>query len=205
MTFFNKKHLVFFFLTLVLTFIFYQFLDKSIALYFHNLNTTNESIQKIFSFITLFGNSAFYLIPSLLLFLYFKKIKNDASTATIALYIFVTNAVAGVLVWLFKVPFGRARPIEFLQENIYGFQWFRIEPDYVSFPSGHSITIISTVVAFSLLLPKWKYLFLPLGVLIAFSRVALTEHYMSDVIFASFLGTMVALVLHAYYFKTQES
>jgi len=205
LTFFDKKHLFFFLITLILTFIFYQFIDKSIALYFHNVNTTNESIHNIFSLITSFGNSAWYLIPSLLLFVYFKKIKNYTSGATIALYIFVTNAVAGILVWLFKVPFGRARPVEFLQENIYGFQWFEFKPDYVSFPSGHTITIISTVVAFSLLFPKWRYLFLPLGALIAFSRVALTEHYMSDVIFASFLGTMVALFLHAYYFKTQES
>lgn len=162
-------------------------------------------VYDIFTVITAFGNSALYLIPSILLYVYFKKINLKPKAASMALYIFVTNAVAGVLVWLLKVPFGRARPIEFLQEKIYGFHWFEIKPDYVSFPSGHTITIISTVVAFSLLFPKWKYLFLPLGGVVAFSRVVLTEHYMSDIIFASFLGAMVAILLHKYYFNFQES
>jgi membrane-associated phospholipid phosphatase len=40
--------------------------------------------------------------------------------------------------------------------------------------------------------------------LVAFSRVVLTQHYMSDVVFASFLGTMVAIYLHQYYFKSKE-
>jgi len=205
LTFLNKQHLFFLFLTLVLTYLFYHFLDQSITLYFHELNNNYHTLHEILIQITRLGNSAWYLIPSILLFIYFKKFTIQPYEATMALYLFVTNLAAGLLVWLFKVPFGRARPVEYLEEGIYGFQWFKIEPSYVSFPSGHSITIISTVVAFSLLFPKWRYLLLPLGALIAFSRVALTEHYMSDVIFASFLGTMVALFLHAYYFKTKES
>lgn len=204
MTSFDKNHLLFFVFTLGLTYIFYQFFDKSIALYFHEFNSNNHTVHELFTHITRLGNSAWYLIPSILLYIYFKKFSPQPYAATIALYIFVTNLVAGLLVWLFKVPFGRARPVEYLQENIYGFQWFRIEPDYVSFPSGHTITIISTVVAFSLLFPKWRHLLLPIGAFIAFSRVVLTKHYMSDIIFASFLATLVALFLHSYYFKNQE-
>ena len=205
MIFFNKQHLLFLSLTVVFTFLFYQFMDKSIALYFYQFNHNYPTLHILLTQITRLGNSAWFFIPSVLLFFYFKKIKKDSDKAFIARYIFMTNLVAGLLVWLLKVPFGRARPVEYLEHGIYGFQWFKIDPHYVSFPSGHTITIISTVVAFSLLFPKWKYLFLPLGVLIAFSRVALTKHYMSDVVFASFLGTMVAIFLHAYYFKTKES
>lgn len=200
---FEKKQVLFFISTLMLTVILYQFADKTISTYFYTLH--NETVTEVFKVLTTFGNSAWYFIPSILLFFYFKKIKKDFNKTVIALYIFMTNLVAGLLVWVFKVPFGRARPKLYLEDNIYGFQWFEIKPDLVSFPSGHTITIISTVVAFSLLFPKWKYLLLPLGALIAFSRVVLTQHYMSDVVFASYLGTMVAIYLHQYYFKSKES
>jgi len=199
---FEKKQVLFFIGTLMLTIILYQFADKPISTYFYTLH--NETITKVFKVLTGFGNSAWYFIPSILLFFYFKKIKKEPNKALIALYIFMTNLVAGLLVWVLKIPFGRARPKLYFQDNLYGFEWFEIKPDLVSFPSGHTITIISTVVAFSLLFPKWKYLLLPFGALVAFSRVVLTQHYMSDVLFASFLGTMVAIYLYQYYFKSKE-
>lgn len=202
MSFFNKKYLFYFVGTVIISVFLYEFADKTISTYFYTLH--NQTVTEVFKVLTRLGNSAWYFIPSILLFLYFKEITKEPKKALIAGYIFMTNLLAGLLVWVIKVPFGRARPVEFFQENIYGFQWFRIEPHFTSFPSGHTITIISTVVAFSLLFPKWKYLLLPLGALVAFSRVVLTKHYMSDVVFASFLGTMVAIYLHQYYFKRKE-
>jgi len=199
---FERKYMFFFISTLITTILLYQFADKAIATYFYTLH--NQTVTELFNVLTGLGNSAWYFIPSILLFFYFKKIKNQPNETLIALYIFMTNLVAGLLVWVFKVPFGRARPKLYLEHNLYGFQWFEIKPDLVSFPSGHTITIISTVVAFSLLFPKWKYLLLSLGALVAFSRVVLTKHYMSDVVFASFLGTMVAIYLYQYYFKSKE-
>ena len=199
---FERKYILFFIGTLIITVLLYQFADKTISTYFYTLN--NETVTQLFKLLTGLGNSAWYLIPSILLFFYFKKITKEENKALIALYLFMTNLVAGLLVWLLKVPFGRVRPKLYFEQNLYGFEWFEIQPNFVSFPSGHTITIISTVVAFSLLFPKWRYLLLPLGALIAFSRVVLTKHYMSDVIFASFLGTMVAIALHQYYFKPKE-
>lgn len=190
------------FFVILMTIILYQLFDKPIAVYFYTLD--NQMIKDIFKFLTIFGNSAWYFVPSVFLFLYFKKM-NKVHEKKIALYIFMTNLVAGIGVWLFKIPFARARPKLYLEEHIYGFQWFEINPKFASFPSGHTMTIISTVVAFSLLFPKYKYIFLPLGALIAFSRVVVTAHYMSDVVFASFLGTLVAISLHTYYFKSEES
>ena len=143
------------------------------------------------------------LDPLYLLFWYFRKLKNQ-EYATMALYIFMTNVIAGIGVWFFKIPFGRMRPEFYLDEGLYGFTWFAIDADYASFPSGHTITIISTAVALSLLFPRLKYIFLPIGAVVAFSRVVVTAHYLSDVVFASFLGTMVAIALHKYYFKSKE-
>ncbi|MFT7879174.1 MAG: phosphatase PAP2 family protein [Sulfurimonas sp.] len=156
-------------------------------------------MRVFFKFVTKFGQSEWFLIPSFLLYVWFRQ-RKALLNAKKALYIFMTNVVAGLGVWLFKIPFGRMRPELYLEENLYGFQWFEVTAKYVSFPSGHTITAISSAVAFSLLFPKWKYPILIGGALVAFSRVAVTAHYLSDVLFASFLGTLVAYYLYHYYF-----
>jgi len=181
----------------------YNFVDREVATYFYNLE--DSSIRSFFKYITRFGNSEWFLIPSFLLYFYFRAIKEDMYTRA-SLYIFVTNIVAGVAVWLFKVPFGRMRPALYLQDNLYGFdsfKWFEFGSKYASFPSAHTTTVISSVVALSFIWPMWKKLFISLGVLIAFSRIVITEHYVSDVLFASFLGYMIARLLYQYYFKNE--
>jgi membrane-associated phospholipid phosphatase len=152
---------------------------------------------------TRFGKSEWYLIPSILLFWYFRK-KEQRRYASMALYIFMTNIISGVVVWFIKVPFGRMRPEFYLKDNLYGFEWFEINHKITSFPSGHTITAISTAVGLSLLFPKYKYIFISFGIIVALSRVVGTEHFMSDVVFASFLGTMVATLLYPYYLKKES-
>ncbi len=195
---FQIKHYIFLTLTIIIVILLYNFADREIATYFYTM--PNNLFKKFFHFITRFGKSEWYLIPSILLFWYFKK-KENLKYAKMALYIFVTNVVAGVGVWFIKIPFGRARPKLFLQDNIYGFQWFEINHKLTSFPSGHTITAISSAVALSLLFPRYKYIFISFGIIVAFSRVVGVNHYMSDVVFASFLGSIVATILYEYFFK----
>jgi len=164
----------------------------------------NQEFKSFFHFITRFGKSEWYLVPSILLFWYFRKKKN-LEYAKKAWYIFITNVVAGIGVWFIKVPFGRMRPKLYLKDNLYGFEWFEINHKLTSFPSGHTITVISSVVALSLIFPRYKFVFIAFGIVVAFSRVVGVNHYMSDVVFASFLGYMVAIILYQYYFKNQES
>ncbi|HHH51111.1 MAG TPA: phosphatase PAP2 family protein [Campylobacterales bacterium] len=192
---------IFFILTIIITILLYQFADREIARYFYNM--PHNEIKEFFHFMTRFGKSEWYLIPSILLFWYFRK-KQQTRYATMTLYLFITNVVAGVGVWFIKVPFGRMRPEFYLKDNLYGFEWFEINHKLTSFPSGHTITAISTAVALSLLFPKWKYIFIPFGIIIALSRVVGSNHFMSDVVFASFLGTMVATVLYKYYFPKES-
>ncbi len=198
---FALRYIVSFLLVVLTTVLLYLYADREIATYFYQLQ--DRQFKAFFHFLTRFGKSEWFLVPSFLLFLWFKRQK-QLLYAKQALYIFVTNVVAGIGVWFFKIPFGRMRPKLYLQDNLYGFEWFEITSKYVSFPSGHTITVISSAVALSLLFPKWKYLILPLGAMVAFSRVVVTAHYLSDIVFASFLGTMVALFLYQYYFKESK-
>jgi len=189
----TKGEYIFFIVIVVVVVLLYQYVDRDIAIYFYNMD--NQKFKDFFHFLTRFGKSEWYIAPSILLFWYFSKQKNR-EYAKMAWYIFITNVVAGIGVWLIKIPFGRARPKLYFQNNLYGFEWFEINHKLTSFPSGHTITVISTTVGLSLLFPKLKYLFLLFGATVAFSRVVGTQHYMSDVVFASFLGTIVATVLY---------
>jgi len=185
----------------VIVSILYYFVDRDVAIYFYNLE--DNSFKNFFKYITHFGKSEWFLVPSFLLYIYFRGIKKFIY-AKESIYIFMTNIVAGIVVWLFKVPFGRMRPTLYFQDNLYGFdffKWFEFGSKYASFPSAHTMTVISSVVALSLILPRWKYLFLSFGILVSVSRIVITEHYVSDVFFASFLGYIIAKLLHQYYFK----
>jgi len=198
----NLKWSVSFISVVIATILLYVYADREIATYFHQMPSTNP-FKEFFHFLTRFGKSEWFLVPSALLYGWFRY-KQRPGYAKQALYVFVTNAVAGVGVWLFKIPFGRVRPQLYLEENLYGFEWFEITPKYVSFPSGHTITVISSAVALSLLFPKWKYPILLFGTLVALSRVVVGAHYLSDVLFASFLGTAVAVYFYRYYFKESK-
>ncbi|MDD5406388.1 MAG: phosphatase PAP2 family protein [Sulfurovaceae bacterium] len=193
---FVLRSILFFISTLILVIICYYYIDRPVAEYFYALRSTE--IVMFFKKITNFGKSEWFLVPSILLYFYFNKTEQFRK-AHMALYFFMTNVVAGIGVWFLKVPFGRMRPGLYLEQNLYGFRWFEIDPYSLSFPSGHTITVMSSAVALSLLFPRWKYLFLPLGIIVSFSRVVVAAHYVSDVIFALFLGTMTAIVLYRYY------
>lgn len=199
-----SKLFVYSLIVAVIVSILYYFVDRDVATYFYNLE--DNSFKNFFKYITHFGKSEWFLVPSFLLYIYFRRIKKFIY-ARESIYIFMTNIVAGIVVWLFKVPFGRMRPSLYFQDNLYGFdffKWFEFGSKYASFPSAHTMTVMSSVVALSLILPKWKYLLLALGLLVAMSRIVITEHYVSDVFFASFLGYIIAKLLHQYYFEKQK-
>ena len=98
-----------------------------------------------------------------------------------------------------KIFFGRARPK-------YGgeFTFFSLDSHFNSFPSGHSAdAFVSGVFLYYLLkYSKYsKYRFLPLAyaLLIAFSRVVVSAHYLSDAVAGMAIG-----ILGAYFFLSRQ-
>jgi undecaprenyl-diphosphatase len=106
------------------------------------------------------------------------------------LAITVANLVA---VRLLKTLFSRERP-EDVAEEMRG----RVIDAY-SFPSGHATTSfgMAWLVAVSYPVPLVQAAVYAVATVIAFSRIALREHYLSDVVAGGTLGTLVAAsVLH---------
>jgi membrane-associated phospholipid phosphatase len=177
----------------------FLFFDRPVALWMNGYR--DSAINMFFRAITRFGQSEWYLVPGFLTFMVFRKHMPDISMA--GLFLFSAVAISGLAADLLKYLLPRARPGVFFHEGMYG---FRITPllhgwdhDWNSFPSGHSATAFSAAAVFSILFPKFRVIFFCIAVLISFSRVAVSEHYVSDVIAGAFLGIGTAvLILNRY-------
>ena len=171
--------------------------DIPVAAWFHALN--DASLFALFSRITLFGDSLFYLTGGLLLFIVFRGKKSFPAYA--GLFLFCSVAASGLITDLIKYIAGRARPELYFSEQLFGFDFLQWEHAWTSFPSGHSATAFSVAMLISTLYPRWRTLSFAAGFMVAFSRIFLTEHYVSDVIAGSFLGIISTTVVYNSLFK----
>jgi membrane-associated phospholipid phosphatase len=104
----------------------------------------------------------------------------------------IACALAGVAARVVKISTGRARPNVQTEAEWKG---PRLNPRYNAFPSGH--TAASTAFFATLAFASWRmgagFLVIPL--LIAFSRMYVTAHHLSDVVCAAMIGAMAAFVV----------
>jgi len=109
------------------------------------------------------------------------------------LCVVVPNCICGVL----KVIFGRARPDMWFSQHIYGFYGPHKSSLYWSFPSGHTTTIMGFMFGLCVLFPRYCVAFIVFGLMVVGSRILLTQHYVGDVLFASYLALIeVGLLYH---------
>ncbi len=175
----------------------YYYVDIEVVRYFHTLQ--GSSLEHFFSFVTEFGKAEYVLVPSGLLYLFYRK-----RVPKIALkggFVFLSVAVSGILVDIIKAVAGRFRPEMYFKEGAYGFDFWHISHNMTSFPSGHSATALGTAVALALLYPRYRGLFILCGFLIMISRVIVVRHYPSDVFVGAFIGAVISWYLYQYYFK----
>lgn len=131
-------------------------------------------------------------LPYFLLFfaagIYFRYIQCnsvwEARSWFMLLCVVVSNLICGFL----KVMLGRARPDLWFQNKLYGFYGWHTKSPFMSFPSGHTTTIMSIALGLSILFPRHWFFFILTGFLVALSRVLLVYHYLSDVLIASYLA-----------------
>ena len=184
---------------ILLSLLSYNFADIKVALWFHSMS--RSWYHDLFTIITTFGESQWYLAGGLLLFVVFRKKKPFIAYS--GWFLFLSVAISGVAADIIKYIAGRARPKLLFSERLYGFDFFHSEHAWTSFPSGHSATAFSMAVVFAILYPRYRFFFYCFGALIAFSRVFLTEHYISDIIAGSFLGIVSTVLLYNHYFRSK--
>jgi len=199
----SKKIIVPGVLTLVVILFFIIFFDRQIALYMCILN---PSVVKLSRFLTRFGKSTAYLVTFGVLFLLLypasrlkrweKHHRRLSKYAWCFLFLFISIAASGLLVDILKVIFARYRPVMLYEAGKYGFTFFKFSPaSMLSFPSGHANTIFAFMTALYLIVPRYRFIYFTIAVLVAASRVIIGAHFPSDVIAGAYLGVVTTLYL----------
>jgi membrane-associated phospholipid phosphatase len=169
-------------------------LDRPLARFFD----AHQEARPVFAVITKFGESTGYLAAAAALFVALRVAAACARLAGIAdrlraysrlsLFVCVSIAGPGLVVDILKAVIGRTRPKLLFAGDTYDFTFWAFRADYWSFPSGHAATICSLMAALYCLWPRYLPLYLLIAALVAFSRVVLNQHYLSDVTFAAFFA-----------------
>ncbi len=200
---------------LVLFIIFsYFFLDKKVAEYFLANIPTYELIG---DYVSIIGESHWYIGTGLLGFLFFKYYKKNKLYEQRFLFLLYINLFSGIISLLLKWLFSRIRPwglrpghdefgflafqnwdISFLEKMKYHFTTLAESPTtYSSFPSGHTTTVFAVITYLSILFPKYIYLWLVIAVVVASSRILANDHFISDLFAGAIVGTISTLFLYS--------
>ncbi|MDE1901417.1 MAG: phosphatase PAP2 family protein [Alphaproteobacteria bacterium] len=186
------------------------FADRPIALWAHGLDTTHHALIDFFRHITNFGKSTWYLwlcgIATILCGFLSRAQSAPpfarrlcAYIGSRALFVFLTIAVSGIVADIFKPIIGRARPVELLRDNLYGFHFFTTAGfAWNSMPSGHTTTAFALGFSLCALYPRLRPLWLAIAVTLGLSRVMVDAHYVSDVCAGAVLGSLTVRVFLAY-------
>jgi membrane-associated phospholipid phosphatase len=187
------------------------FVDYPLILWLNENNT--GFIKKLFEYITLLGDGFFAFIVILLLFgislffQFFSKIHFSVRQRWRQIFfeqskaLFIYLILGGLVVRFLKISVGRYRPPLFLETGIQGFDFFRIENQYASFPSGHTQTAATLMLLLAVFYPKYRWLFYFLFFIAAISRIVLLAHYPSDVLMGAYIGILFGIFAKNYYRK----
>lgn len=171
----------------------YFFVDKPVAIYFHELNLrTNLQALNVF---TALGQVKFYFVLFVLAGLFFRYGIKKSVYEYRAWYLFACVLAANLVGLFLKVTLGRARPDLFFDSQLYGLYWFKFSSMYWSLPSGHALSVTAIAAGLGTLFPRYFYALLVVAILVFLSRVVLCHHYLSDVMAGAYLGLFVVGLL----------
>lgn len=182
--------------------------DRQLALFMDEL--VSASAKPLWRNITKIGQAEFYLFLSVVLFVGGRAmmLRNAplpiarfyANWARLGLFSLICYAMSGIVVHSLKRLLGRVRPKHLLSREEYGLSPLNVDWSYNSFPSGHSQTIFVAAMIVILFWPRLWWAFFSFAAVIAFSRVILNAHFLSDVIAGSFIGLVTVLLVKRNWF-----
>jgi membrane-associated phospholipid phosphatase len=106
--------------------------------------------------------------------------------------------VSGLFTHLVKFIVGRQRPHKSPVFDPFTFSPLTTHWHWHSFSSGHTQVMFTFATMFTLAFPKYQGFWIGFAVLIAFTRVMVADHFLSDTIFGAcigYCGTLLALHL----------
>lgn len=168
----------YYYLIALISFFLSLLVDQDVASFLAQYRTA--SLNVIFNFFTLIGT--FIVIPLILISIYLWKTKNKRLIIQLWLSLFLSLAIA----YLLKFTVQKPRP-----EQALGIKAVISENGY-SFPSAHATAAFSALPILDFVFKKSRFLWHTLAILVAFSRVYLGVHYLSDIIAGALIGYIVS-------------
>jgi membrane-associated phospholipid phosphatase len=155
-----------------------------------------KMIRPFFNVLSMLIFPPFYLIITLLYFLWARFLKKSSKWILPSFEIGVAQAVSVAFVRIFKVIIGRARPESILLSKASGFEWLSSSHHFHSLPSGHTMAAFTLAASLALLFPRKRGVFFSLALLLSLSRVFLLDHFFSDLLFTGAIGIIIAQICH---------
>ncbi|MFT4058355.1 MAG: phosphatase PAP2 family protein [Legionella sp.] len=166
----------------------YIFIDKTVAAYFYQLDLRTDVAA--LNVLTVFGKWIAYVVLFVASGLYFRYIQVNPLYEGRSWFLLGCILVANLVCLVLKIVFGRARPELLFISNEFGFYWFKLKSDFWSFPSGHTITVVSLAAGLGVLFSRYFYAIFTVALLIASSRILLYYHYVSDVMTGFYVSVL---------------
>ncbi|MFY7698495.1 MAG: phosphatase PAP2 family protein [Legionella sp.] len=164
----------------------FLYVDIPLAYYFHRLDL--GYYLSVLNLITHLGVGALYFVSLSIIALYYRYIKSYTLAEERAWFLLLCTLLPSLICLVMKILLGRARPSLLFDNNLYGFYGLHAQASFWSCPSGHTTVVMGFFAGLSVIYPRHMAKFLTIGLFIAATRVMLTNHYLSDVLVASYLA-----------------
>ena len=110
-------------------------------------------------------------------------------------------ATAGILCNLIKYIFGVARPKYFFLEGFERIDFFNSFHKANSFPSGHTQAAFTLAILLVIYVKKYYWIIFMIAGLMGISRIFMSMHFPSDILFGAYLGSLVPILLYKLHYE----
>ena len=131
-----------------------------------------------------------------------EKIKGSFSLINLICKHFIYSlAGAGILCNLLKYIAGVSRPKYFFNEGYDRINLFNFEHKVNSFPSGHTQAAFTLAILLIIYTNRFTLIILIFAILMGISRIFMSMHFPSDLLFGAYIGSLIPLLIFDYFFR----
>lgn len=142
--------------------------------------------------ITALGNGGLIWIVASIVLLAIPKYRKSGIALSIGL---LACLIIGNLT--LKPLVARVRPYEFVE----GIELLISRPTDFSFPSGHTLSSVVSAAILTMADKRFGYVAIPLAVVIAFSRLYLYVHFLTDVLGGVVIGAVISIAIYYVFYR----
>ncbi len=180
----------------------YFYFNVDIPLNDYVIAHRSQSVATVFYYITLLGDAK-YSYPVIVILFVVGFFVHKPAFKWKTRFAFYSMLGASVFVNIGKFTIGRSRPKLWIYEGKTAFNPFPLGNtyDYASMPSGHTQVSFTVALILCILFPKYRYLFVFIAIIIGFSRVMVSAHWLSDVVMGAVFGSVVPILIYHHFYK----